>query len=138
MLSSPDIELVTMTVTEKGYCHRPSSGELDLGQPDIVHDLANPQAPRSVPGILARALELRMASHGRPLTLLSCDNIPTNGVILANVVRTFAQTRGNGLADWIAANVAFPSAMVDRIAPAVTQADLADPRSTITSNREVT
>jgi fructuronate reductase len=124
VLSSPDIEVVTMTVTEKGYCHIPSSGELDLDHPDIVHDLANPQTPCSVPGILAKALELRRATHGRPLTLLSCDNIPTNGTILANVVQTFAQRRGNGLAEWISANAAFPSAMVDRIAPAVTQADL--------------
>jgi fructuronate reductase len=124
VLVSPDIELVTMTVTEKGYCHIPSSGTLDLGHPDIVHDLANPKTPRSVPGLLVRALELRMASHGRPLTLLSCDNIPANGVILANVVRAFAERRGNGLAGWIAAKAAFPSTMVDRIAPAVTQADL--------------
>ncbi len=123
VLSSPDIELVTMTVTEKGYCHIPSSGELDLDHPDIVHDLANPETPRSVPGILAKALELRRATHGQPLTLLSCDNIPTNGVILANVVQAFAKRCGNGLADWISANAAFPSAMVDRIAPAVTQAD---------------
>ncbi|QKD02881.1 mannitol dehydrogenase family protein [Mesorhizobium loti] len=123
VLSSPDIELVTMTVTEKGYCHIPSSGALDLDHPDIVHDLANPETPRSVPGILARALERRRATHGRPLTLLSCDNIPTNGVILENVVRTFAERRGNGLADWIAGNAAFPCAMVDRIAPAVTRDD---------------
>lgn len=124
VLSSPDIDMVTMTVTEKGYCHIPSSGELDLGHPDIVHDLANPGTPRSVPGILARALELRRVTHGRPLTLLSCDNIPTNGIILANVVQAFAERRGNGLADWISANAAFPSAMVDRIAPAATQANL--------------
>ncbi|TJV39048.1 MAG: mannitol dehydrogenase family protein [Mesorhizobium sp.] len=124
VLASPDIELVTMTVTEKGYCHIPSSGELDLGHPDIVHDLANPETPRSVPGIIARTLELRRATHGRSLTLLSCDNIPTNGVILEKVVRTFAERRGKGLADWIAANAAFPCAMVDRIAPAVTRDDL--------------
>ncbi|MDX8518230.1 mannitol dehydrogenase family protein [Mesorhizobium dulcispinae] len=124
VLSSPEIEMVTMTVTEKGYCHIPSNGALDLGHPDIVHDLANPQAPRSVPGMLARALELRMASHGRLVTLLSCDNIPANGTILGCVVRTFAERRGGGLAAWIDANVAFPSAMVDRIAPATTEADI--------------
>lgn len=73
---------------------------------------------------MARALERRRATHGQPLTLLSCDNIPTNGVILETVVRTFAEWHGNGLADWIAGNATFPSAMVDRIAPAVTQDDL--------------
>nr|WP_192183420.1 mannitol dehydrogenase family protein [Mesorhizobium amorphae] len=124
VLASADIEMVTMTVTEKGYCHIPSTGVLDLDHPDIVHDLANPHVPRSAPGILARALELRRTSHGRPVTLLSCDNIPANGVSLGNVVRAMAERSGNGLADWIAANVAFPSAMVDRIAPATTQADL--------------
>ena len=66
--------------------------------PDIVHDLANPEAPRSLPGLIARALELRMNSHGRPLTLMSCDNIPANGVILGNVVRAMAERRGSGLA----------------------------------------
>ncbi|TGP54266.1 mannitol dehydrogenase family protein [bacterium M00.F.Ca.ET.230.01.1.1] len=124
VLAFPDIEMVTMTVTEKGYCHIPSSGALDFDHPDIVHDLANPETPRSVPGILAKALELRMASHGRPVTLLSCDNIPTNGTVLGNVVRAFAERRGGKLADWIQANVAFPSAMVDRIAPATTGADI--------------
>ncbi|SFQ11096.1 fructuronate reductase [Mesorhizobium sp. NFR06] len=124
VLASSDIEMVTMTVTEKGYCHIPSSGALDLDHPDIAHDLANPETPRSVPGILARALELRMGSHGRPVTLLSCDNIASNGIILGNVVRTFAEQRGGKLPDWIAANVAFPSAMVDRIAPATTAADI--------------
>ncbi|TPI71651.1 mannitol dehydrogenase family protein [Mesorhizobium sp. B2-8-9] len=124
VLASPEIETVTMTVTEKGYCHIPSSGALDLDHPDIAHDLTSPETPRSVPGILARALELRMATHGRPVTLLSCDNIPTNGIILGNVVRTFAERRGRELADWIEANVAFPAAMVDRIAPATTEADI--------------
>ena len=65
-----------------------------------------------------------MATHGRPLTLISCDNIPANGVILGNVVRALAERRGSGLARWIAANAAFPSTMVDRIAPATTPADL--------------
>ncbi|UVK41481.1 mannitol dehydrogenase family protein [Mesorhizobium sp. AR10] len=124
VLASADIDVVTLTVTEKGYCHIPSSGALDFDHSDIVHDLANPLIPRSVPGILARALELRMTTHGHPVTLLSCDNIPTNGVILANVVQSMVEKRGNGLADWIAANVAFPSAMVDRITPATSQADI--------------
>ena len=123
-LSSPEVEVVTLTVTEKGYCHRPASGELDLGHPDIVHDLADPETPRSLPGILLRALELRMRSHGRPVTVMSCDNIPANGVILGRVVRELAERRGGGLPNWISANAAFPSSMVDRIAPAVTQADL--------------
>jgi fructuronate reductase len=124
ILASPAIDVVTLTVTEKGYCHVPSTGVLDLDHPDIVHDLADPEAPRSLPGLMARALELRMRSHGRPVTLMSCDNIPANGVVLANVVNAIATRRGGGLPEWIAANAAFPSSMVDRIAPATSQADI--------------
>ena len=124
VLSSPDIDVITMTVTEKGYCHQPASGELNWDHQDIVHDLANPEAPRSLPGLVVQALELRMLSHGRPVTVMSCDNIPTNGVILGNVVHAIAGRRGNRLADWIDANASFPSAMVDRIAPAPSQANI--------------
>ena len=123
VLASPDIDVVTLTVTEKGYCHRPATGELALDHPDIVHDLANPEAPRSVPGLILRALDLRRRTHGHPLTVLSCDNIPSNGAILARVVGTLAEKRDDGLASWIAAHAAFPSSMVDRIAPATASAD---------------
>ncbi|MBX3568281.1 MAG: mannitol dehydrogenase family protein [Rhizobiaceae bacterium] len=125
VLSSPDIEVVTLTVTEKGYCHKPASGQLDLNNPDIVHDLEHPDLPRSVPGILARALDRRRRSHGKPLTLLSCDNIPSNGEILAKAVGALAARIGDALPDWIAHNAAFPSSMVDRIAPATSPADTA-------------
>lgn len=123
-LASPDVDVITLTVTEKGYCHRPASGELDWELPDILHDLANPEAPRSLPGLIARALELRMLSHGRPVTVMSCDNIPANGTILGNVVQSIAERRGRGLLQWIADNAAFPSTMVDRIAPATSPADI--------------
>ena len=123
VLASPDVDVVTLTVTEKGYCHGPATGELALDHPDIAHDLAHPDAPKSVPGLILRALDLRRRGHGRPLTLLSCDNIPSNGAILARVVGTLARERGDSLADWIAENAAFPSSMVDRIAPATSPAD---------------
>ena len=66
---------------------------------------------------------------------MSCDNIPGNGIILGGVVRALAERRGRGLADWIAANAAFPSTMVDRIAPATTPADLADGRAALRLSR---
>ena len=124
VLASPEIDVVTITVTEKGYCYRPASGALDLEHPDILHDLANPRTPRSLPGLIVETLELRRASHGRPVTVMSCDNIPSNGRILGALVRELAERRSDELLAWIAANAAFPTSMVDRIAPAVTQADL--------------
>ena len=124
VLASPDIDVITLTVTEKGYCHRPASGDLAMDLPDIVHDVANPETPRSLPGLLVRALELRRLSHGRPVTIISCDNIPANGVILGNVVRSLAERRGGELLRWIDANAAFPSTMVDRIVPATSASDI--------------
>jgi fructuronate reductase len=123
VLASADIDVVTMTVTEKGYCHKPAISELDLTLPDVLHDLGEPTEPRTVPGLLARALELRMQSHGRPLTMISCDNIPSNGAILKQVVGVMAEERSDSLVSWIATNAAFPSTMVDRIVPATAPAD---------------
>ncbi|SHG28909.1 fructuronate reductase [Kaistia soli DSM 19436] len=125
VLSASEIDVITMTVTEKGYCHTPATGALDASRPEIVHDLAHPEAPTSLPGLILRALELRMQSHGRPVTVVSCDNIPANGDILGAVVRELAARRGGGIAGWIEANVAFPGTMVDRIAPATSEADYA-------------
>ena len=124
-LAAPEIDVVTMTVTEKGYCHQPATGALDTDHPDVVHDLAHPTAPRSVPGLIAAALERRMQSHGQPISFVSCDNIPSNGTILGTVVEALAEARGAGLTRWIADNVTFPETMVDRIVPATAPADLA-------------
>jgi fructuronate reductase len=123
VLAAPEIEVVTVTVTEKGYGHRPATGEIDESRPDIAHDVRQPEFPCSLPGLLVHALSQRRA-RGLPLTLVSCDNIPENGKILARVVQALA-ARHAGLGDWIAENVAFPSTMVDRIVPATTPEDIA-------------
>lgn len=124
-LAAPGIDVVTMTVTEKGYCHQPATGEIDLAHPDIVHDLAHPERPRSVPGLVAAAIERRMRSHGWPISFVSCDNIPSNGAILGSVVRALAERRGGDLLRFIGHSVAFPETMVDRIVPATAPADIA-------------
>lgn len=122
-LADPRIRIVSLTITEKGYCHDPATGELDRHHPYVVRDLAHPEAPVTAPGLLVRALELRRAAGIAPFTVLCCDNLPENGNTTARVVIGFAQLRDKGLADHIAAEVAFPSTMVDRIVPATTEAD---------------
>lgn len=122
-LADPGISVVTLTITEKGYCHIPSTGELDRSHPDIVADLKGGAPLRSAPGLIAAAL----ARRATPVTLISCDNIPGNGRILETVVRAFAPHLG----DWIDANVRFPSTMVDRIVPATMPQDLDFAGSTI-------
>jgi fructuronate reductase len=124
--ADPRIAVVTATVTEKGYCHDPATGTLNLAHPDIVHDLAHPDAPESAIGIVVAGLAARRAAGGEPLTFVCCDNLPHNGRMVEGLVHAFAQRRDEALAHWIANNVTFPSTMVDRIVPATTDVDLAD------------
>ena len=125
-LAAPDVHVVTLTVTEKGYCHDPASGALDFAHPDIVHDLAEPAAPRSAVGFLVAGLAARRAAGAGPLNVVCCDNLPHNGRTLAGLVSAFAQRRDPALAAWIDAHAAFPCTMVDRIVPATTEADVAE------------
>jgi len=122
LMASPAIRIVSLTVTEKGYCHDPATGELDGKHPDIVHDLANPSAPKSAPGMLVEALARRRAAGIAPFTVMSCDNLPSNGETAKRIVTRFAALRGAGLGEWVK-GVAFPSTMVDRIVPSTTDAD---------------
>jgi fructuronate reductase len=123
IMADARIRIVSLTVTEKGYCHDPATGELDPNHPDIVHDLANPTAPISAPGLLVRALELRRAGNIAPFTVMSCDNLPSNGETVYRIVTRLAELRDPALAKWIRDEVPFPCTMVDRIVPATTDAD---------------
>jgi len=125
-LASADTKIVSLTVTEKGYCHDPATGSLKSDHPDIVHDLANPLSPRSAIGLLVAGLKARRDAGLGPFTVLCCDNLPHNGNVLAGLVRDFAALSDDGLSQWIAANGAFPCTMVDRIVPATTDADIAE------------
>jgi len=124
-LADPATRIVSLTITEKGYCHIPQTGELDEAHPDIVHDLKNPDAPRSAAGFIVAALARRKAAGAAPFTVLSCDNLPANGATTARVLNRFAALRAPELGRWVAGEVAYPSTMVDRIVPATTDADRA-------------
>ncbi|MDH5353157.1 MAG: mannitol dehydrogenase family protein [Gammaproteobacteria bacterium] len=119
----PAIRIVSLTVTEKGYCHDPDTAELNLEHPDILADLASPESPRSAPGFLVEALRRRRDNGDKPFTVLSCDNLPSNGRVCRQVVLALAGQLDTGLADWIEARVSFPCTMVDRIVPATTDVD---------------
>lgn len=122
-ISDPDIHVVTLTVTEKGYRHDPVTRRLRLDDPDVRADLSS-REPRTVPGILAHALARRASAGAGPLTVISCDNLPHNGALLHTLVSEFAEAAGLRGAD--SAAVTFPSTVVDRIVPAVTPGDIAD------------
>lgn len=116
----PEIEIVSITVTEKGYCYLPSTASIDKNNPLIKHDLDNPKCPKTVPGVIVEALRLRRERKLPPFTVMSCDNMPENGHVTRNVVLALAKEQDELLAKWIDDNVTFPSTMVDRIVPAVT------------------
>lgn len=122
-LAAPDTHLATLTITEKGY--KLSGGTLDWADPDIVHDLAQPEQPRSAIGFLVAGLARRRTAGRSPFTVLSCDNLPHNGQLLRDAVLAFAGRLDPALARWIETEAAFPQSMVDRIVPATTDDDVA-------------
>jgi fructuronate reductase len=123
-MADPRVRIVSLTVTEKGYCHEPATGRLNPEHPDIRHDLEHPEAPRSAPGFLVRALARRRAAGVAPFTVLTCDNLPENGRVVRGVVLELARMIDAGLAGWIESEGAFPATMVDRIVPATKAEDV--------------
>lgn len=124
-LADPAVRIVTMTVTEKGYCRDTGADALNEADPAIRHDLAHPEAPRSMPGLIVAALAARRAAGAKPFTVLSCDNLAANGAATGRVIARFAALRDADLGRYVAGEVAFPCSMVDRIVPATTAEDRA-------------
>jgi fructuronate reductase len=104
-LAAPQTQLVSLTITEKGYVAETSDG-----------------VPTTAAGFLAKALAERRAAGLAPFTVLSCDNLDDNGARIRALVLDAASRIDPGLAEWVEQNGAFPSSMVDRITPA-TMAD---------------
>ncbi len=134
-MCEPQVAIVSLTITEKGYGHSPATGQLVRDTPFIAADLQNPHQPKSAAGVIVEALARRKAAGLAPFTVMSCDNMPENGHVTRNVICAFARAVNAELADWIEANVTFPSTMVDRIVPAVT-ADTLDKIEQITGVRD--
>ena len=125
------VRIVSLTITEKGYCHDPASGQLDEKHPDILHDLSHPNQPKTAPGLIVEALARRRENGIAPFTVLSCDNLPANGKTAARIITRFAHLRDADLGAYVRDQVSFPSTMVDRITPATTNEDRAMVRDVI-------
>ncbi len=122
-LSDASTRLVTMTITEGGYNVAESTGRFDASNSAVVADLQHPGRPSTVFGFLAEALDRRRRAGLRPFTVLSCDNVQSNGHITQTALVSFARLRDDVLANWIERHGAFPNSMVDRITPQTTDAD---------------
>jgi fructuronate reductase len=117
-ISDPDLRVITLTITEKGYCL--AGGTLDLCNAGIVADLQSPETPQTVIGLLVEGLNRRKNAGLPGLTILSCDNLPSNGKLCSTAVLEFAEQRDPELKVWISEVCRFPCSMVDRITPAMT------------------
>jgi len=117
-MANPAIRIVSLTVTEGGYFVDPISGSFDKSNVDIVADAATYDMPNTVFGLIVKALDARRSSGQPAFTVMSCDNLPHNGVAARNAVIGFAELVDPSLAAWITDNSSFPNGMVDRITPA--------------------
>ncbi|MGD7652994.1 MAG: mannitol dehydrogenase family protein [Verrucomicrobiales bacterium] len=123
-MAHEDTRIVSLTITEGGYNFHPVTGEFVFDNPDVKHDLANPDSPRLVFGFLTAALRKRRSAGLPPFTVQSCDNIQHNGDMTRDMLLAFAGRQDPELAAWIEQNVCFPNAMVDRITPVTTPKDI--------------
>jgi mannitol 2-dehydrogenase len=117
--------LVTLTITAGGYMVDLETGAFAGDTAAVLHDLSNPRQPRSAVGLLVEALDRRRRSGLPPFTVLSCDNMASNGAVARTAVVSMAARRDLDLAAWVDERAAFPNSMVDRITPGTTDADRA-------------
>jgi fructuronate reductase len=127
-IAAATTQVVTLTITEKGYRIDPRTGSLNTADPQVRADLAG-KPPQTAVGQIVRGLQQRASTGGGPLTVVSCDNLPGNGELTETLVRAFAaalpEAESGPLLAWLDAYVTFPSTMVDRMVPATTPGDLA-------------
>ena len=123
-MAEPSIRIVALTVTEGGYYIEAATNGFDAAHPDIRHDAANPQRPKTAFGAMIAALRQRRAAGHGPFTCMSCDNLQGNGAILRQTVLSLARMSDPDLADWIESSCSFPNSMVDCIVPATGQNEL--------------
>ncbi|MFV0293562.1 MAG: mannitol dehydrogenase family protein [Paracoccus sp. (in: a-proteobacteria)] len=124
-LADPVTKIASLTITEGGYFIDANTGHFNPAHPAVAADGANPDAPKTVFGLLVAGLKARRDAGIGPFTVMCCDNIPHNGVITREAVVETARLSDSELADWIADNVAFPNGMVDRITPATSDRERA-------------
>ena len=119
-IAKSSTKIISMTVTEGGYSISQKTNGLNLESADIQSDLAG-NSPKTLIGLIVRGLQGRVRSHGSPITVLSCDNLSSNGDKTKQLVSEFINAlpveESAPLAAYLATSVTFPNSMVDRIVP---------------------
>jgi mannitol 2-dehydrogenase len=122
-MASPEVRIVSLTVTEGGYNFHHVTGAFNFDNPDVKHDLVEGAAPKTSFGLVTEALARRKSRGIAPFTVMSCDNIQGNGDVAKATFTAYARRKNAELGEWIAEHVKFPNSMVDRITPVTTDAD---------------
>jgi mannitol 2-dehydrogenase len=128
-MADPQTRIVSLTVTEGGYNFNAVTGRFDETNADVVHDLQPGAAPRTMFGLITEALARRRERGVTPFTVMSCDNIQSNGAAARRSFVAFATLRDAELGAWVQQAVRFPDSMVDRITPVTTDDDRAEVRN---------
>ena len=119
-IADADIKIISLTVTESGYLLSQANGGLDLTNILIKSDLLENETPQTMPGLIVRGLLRRFLAGEQPLTILSCDNLNSNGEKTKRVVIDFAQALAHvpeGFLNYLSNAITYPNSMVDRIVP---------------------
>ncbi|MDP9248360.1 MAG: mannitol dehydrogenase family protein [Candidatus Dormibacteraeota bacterium] len=125
-MADPQVQIVSLTVTEGGYNFNAVTGQFDETNPDVVHDLQPGAVPKTTFGLITEALYRRQQRGVTPFTIMSCDNIPGNGDAARRSFTAFASLRSPDLGAFLQEKVRFPNSMVDRITPVTTDEDRAE------------
>ncbi|MBR7827324.1 mannitol dehydrogenase family protein [Actinospica sp. MGRD01-02] len=123
VLTREQTRIVSLTITEGGYNFNQVTREFIADEPEVAADLVRGATPSTVFGYVVEALDRRRRGGIAPFTVMSCDNIQSNGHVAREMFTAFAALRDPELARWITEHVHFPDSMVDRITPATTDDD---------------
>lgn len=143
-----EVGVITLTITEAGYKTAPgvSPATLNLEDSAVQSDLAalrgafiaeglgsgtfdltvlSTSPVSTTPARLVVALADRRAAGVGPIAVVSCDNLPANGLAARAGIVGLAQAVNPELADWITKSVSFVDSSIDRITPRTTDEDRA-------------
>ena len=126
-LADPAIAIVTLTITEAGYRVN-SDLKLNTMDPEVARDLeilegSEPGHPVTAVGRLALALHVRREAGSGPISIVPCDNMPSNGLVIRNALLGFATALGKEYEAYIHSQVSFVTTSIDRITPKTTDAE---------------
>lgn len=130
-MASPEVKIITLTITEGGYNYSENTGGFNFDNPSIHQDLENPHSPKTIFGYLTQALKFRKERGLKGITIQSCDNIQGNGHIAKKMLLSYIQLANPELVKWVESHVSFPNSMVDRITPATSQIDISNLKKTL-------